>query len=113
MTRSTVRAGCLALVLAVSGAAIAGAQDTSRTRRPVSAGVTPAGQVAVSTYNAPAGDTAITRLEQFLSQYPQSPLRPRALFQLAELLARRADERFAQSQRSSATSDIAARTDYS
>ena len=109
MTRSLARAGRLALVLAVSSAAIAEAQDTSRTRTAAA----PAGVVAVSTYNAPAGDTAITRLEQFLSQYPQSPFRPRALFQLAELLVRRADERFAQSQRSGAASDSAARPDYS
>src|SRR5215203_3612374 len=113
MTRSAVRAGRLALIFALSGAAVAGAQDTSRTRPPGSTPAVPAREVAVSTYNAPAGDTAITRLGQFLSQYPQSPLRPRALFQLAELLVRRADERFAQSQRSGATSDSAARPDYS
>jgi len=113
MTRSMVRAGGLALVLATSGPGIAQAQDTSRTRRPGTTAVVSPGQVPVSTYNAAAGDTAITRLGQFLSQYPQSPLRPRALFQLAELLVRRADERFAQSQRSGATSDSAARPDYS
>jgi tetratricopeptide (TPR) repeat protein len=113
MIRSAVRVGRLALIFASSGAAVAGAQDTSRTRPPGSTPTVPAREVAVSTYNAPAGDTAITRLGQFLSQYPQSPLRPRALFQLAELLVRRADERFAQSQRSGATSDSAARPDYS
>ena len=87
------------------------AQDTTRTARPTSR-ATSAGEVALATYNAPVGDTAITRLEHFLTQYPQSPLRPRALMQLGELLVRRADERFADSQRRGAASDTAARPDY-
>ena len=85
------------------------AQDTSRARPP-STTVAAVGQVAIATYNAPLGDTAITRLERFLTQYPQSSLRPRALFQLGELLVRRADERFAQTQRSG--SSATARPDY-
>ena len=87
------------------------AQDTTRVARPATK-VTSAGDVALATYNAPAGDTAITRLERFLAQYPQSSLRPRALMQLGELLVRRADERFAESQRRGAASDTAARPDY-
>ncbi|HUQ82374.1 MAG TPA: tetratricopeptide repeat protein [Gemmatimonadaceae bacterium] len=96
---------------AVASATAARAQDTARTSRPTR--VSSTGEVAVSTYNALAGDTAITRLGQFLTQYPQSALRPRALFQLAELLVRRADERFAQGQRAAVSSDSAARPDYS
>jgi hypothetical protein len=48
----------------------------------------------------PALDSAISRLQSFLTTYPNSPLRPNALFQLGELLVRQADEAFAASQRS-------------
>ena len=100
----------VAVALFVTGTS-ATAQDTTRTR-PVTA-VASGGDVAIATYNAPLGDTAITRLERFLAQYPQSALRPRALFQLGELLVRRADERFAESQRAGGVaSDSAARPDY-
>jgi TolA-binding protein len=44
-------------------------------------------------------DSAIDQLERLLLQYPDSPLRPGALFELGELLVRRADERFAVSER--------------
>jgi TolA-binding protein len=99
-----------ALVVGSASSDVAGAQDTARARRPTA--VASKGEVAISTYNALAGDTAITRLGQFLTQYPQSPLRPRALFQLSELLVRRADERFAQSQRAAASADSSAHPDY-
>ena len=46
-----------------------------------------------------ARDEAIAKLESFLSKYPASELRPNALFQLSELLVRKADEEFAESQR--------------
>lgn len=64
------------------------------------------GETALS----PALDSAINKLEGFLSSYPESPLRPRALLQLGELLVQRADENFAQNQRSAgaATPDSAA-----
>src|SRR5687768_4803374 len=103
----------LALLLAVAGVPSTGAsqQDTSRARRPTMP-VTSTGDVALATYNAPAGDTAIMRLERFVTQYPQSELRPRAIFQLAELLVRRADDRFAQSQRAGVSGDSASRPDY-
>ncbi|NUQ19969.1 MAG: hypothetical protein HOQ09_03315, partial [Gemmatimonadaceae bacterium] len=58
-----------------------------------------------------ARDSAIAKLEGFLQEYPTSNLRPNALFQLGELLVRRADEEFAQSQRGStpaATTDTGA-----
>lgn len=110
-SRLTRCSAMLAATLAVALAA-AGAQDTTRGRR-TGTPVTATGEVALASYNAAVGDTAIARLEQFLTRYPQSAMRPRALFQLGELLVRRADERFAESQRSpAATSDTAARPDY-
>ncbi|HEU4563753.1 MAG TPA: tetratricopeptide repeat protein [Gemmatimonadaceae bacterium] len=47
-----------------------------------------------STAPEPARDTAIAKLSAFLARYPNSPLRPNALFQLGELLVRRADAEF-------------------
>jgi tetratricopeptide (TPR) repeat protein len=44
-------------------------------------------------------DSAIDQLERLLQRYPDSPLRAGALFQLGELLVRRADERFAAAER--------------
>src|SRR5207248_4085315 len=44
-------------------------------------------------------DSAISRLQDFLTRYPTSPLRPNALLQLGELLVRQADTVFAESQR--------------
>ncbi len=68
----------------------------------------------------PARDSAIRRLESFLTRYPNSPLRPEALLQLGELLVQEADERFAETQRAAARaavdtsgrSDGPARPDY-
>src|SRR5687767_10573045 len=60
----------------------------------------------------PVRDQAIAQLEAFLSKYPNSALRPNALFELGELLVQRADERFNESQRAnSAVADSAARSD--
>jgi TolA-binding protein len=56
-------------------------------------------------------DSAIVQLESLLQRYPDSPLRPGALYELGELLTRRADERFAASQRADSTGG-AARPDY-
>src|SRR5215204_1500032 len=112
MTHTPLRLLAVALVVFLPVGAASAQQDTACTRRPGTPAIASPGEVAVSTYNALAGDTAITRLGQFLTQYPQSPLRPRALFQLGELLVRRADERFAQTQRTGATSDSASRPDY-
>src|SRR3954465_14844897 len=47
-------------------------------------------------------DSAITRLQDFLTRYPTSPLRPNALLQLGELLVRQADTVFAAAQRTGA-----------
>ena len=107
MRRSLVElsGGAALVVLAALGAATAGAQqDTTRTTRPATqprvTRVASAGDVATTSVAARvAADSAIERLEDFLQEYPNSPLRPNGLFQLAELLVRRADERFAQQQR--------------
>src|SRR6476646_6478615 len=103
---------CVLLAVGVPTVSSAGVaqQDTSRARRGATTPASSGGDVARSTFNGPAGDTAIMRLERFLQQYPQSALRPRALMQLGELLVRRADERFAVGQR--AGSDTTARPDY-
>src|SRR5947199_7641608 len=45
-------------------------------------------------------DSAVLRLQDFLTRYPTSPLRPNALLQLGELLVRQADTVFAETQRS-------------
>ena len=66
----------------------------------MSAQATPARWVtAVRAADDAALDSAITKLEGFLSEYPASNVRPNALLQLGELLVRRADEQFSQSQR--------------
>src|SRR5215469_928417 len=81
-----------------------GAQTTApATVRPVAAHLRP---VTIA-------DSAIAQLESLLQRYPDSPLRPGALYELGELLTRRADERFAASQRADTTSSGAAHPDYS
>lgn len=63
----------------------------------------------------PARDAAIEKLTAFLSKYPNSPLRPNALYQLGELLVRRADEDFAAAQRNAgakASSGTPEKPDY-
>lgn len=61
--------------------------------------------------DVPVRDSAIVRLESFLTRYPNSALRPNALFQLGELLVRRADDRFAETQRATASADTTVGTD--
>lgn len=60
---------------------------------------------------APAAtrDAAITALTAVAAQYPQSALRPRAVLQAAELLARRADAEYSAAQRAGTNLD---RPDY-
>ena len=95
-TRLTLRA---ALLLAAPLAARdVSAQAPARVAAAVPA---PAG-TAASRAIAPL-DTAIGQLESFLLRYPSSALRPNALFQIGELLVRRADERFTEQQRAGAT----------
>ena len=80
-----------------------GAPDAARAQAgtvPSQQVATAAGRRASTSRLAPnAADSAITRLEAFLQRYPDSALRPNALFQLGELLVRRADEQFAEQQR--------------
>jgi TolA-binding protein len=57
-------------------------------------------------------DSAITQLASLLQRYPDSPLRPGALYELGELLTRRADERFAASQRADTTAASVTHPDY-
>ena len=57
---------------------------------------------AVRAADDAALDSAITKLEGFLEEYPNSNVRPNALLQLGELLVRRADEEFSESQRATA-----------
>jgi tetratricopeptide (TPR) repeat protein len=65
----------------------------------------PAAQSALSALR----DTAIAALGAVAERYPQSPLRPRALLQQAELLARLADADYAAAQRAGTNLD---RPDY-
>jgi TolA-binding protein len=76
--------------------------------RPVSRAIVPHGPPVT------LADTAIDQLERLLLQYPDSPLRPGALFELGELLVRRADERFAITERadSAASSTSPTHPDY-
>ena len=71
---------------------------------------TPDTRVAMVSRTAPepARDTAIAKLRTFVARYPESPLRPQALFQLGELLVRRADAEFDAAQRAAASDTLAA-----
>ena len=112
MRRPTLCIGLVVAGLSAVSSAVVAQQDTSRSRSRATGTVSSSGgDVARAAYDGPVGDTAITRLERFVQQYPKSALRPRALQQLGELLVRRADERFAASQR--AGNDTTARPDYS
>jgi TolA-binding protein len=82
-----MKRAAIALVLAAIAAPVASPQQATRL---VSIQTSPADSVR---------DEAIAKLESFLSKYPASELRPNALFQLGELLVRKADEEFAESQR--------------
>ena len=62
---------------------------------------------------APSSDSAVAQLERVIQRYPSSPARAGALYELGELLVRRADERYAATQRVGTGSDTthAARSD--
>ncbi|GAC1688365.1 MAG: hypothetical protein NVS9B3_06950 [Gemmatimonadaceae bacterium] len=81
----------IALVIALALPALAAAQGPQSVARTV--------RLAVPSRMDVATDTAAAQLEDFLTRYPDSPLRPNALFELGELLVRTADEQFAVSQR--------------
>ena len=69
---------------------------------------TPDARVAMVSRTAPepARDTAIAKLRTFVTRYPASPLRPQALFQLGELLVRRADAEFDAAQRAAGRDSV-------
>jgi len=73
---------------------------------------TPVRPVVARSRPVTIADSAIAQLESLLQRYPTSPLRPGALYELGELLTRRADERFAASQRVDTTSAGASHPDY-
>ena len=56
---------------------------------------------ASSNHADPPSDSAIATLEQVIARYQNSPARAGALYELGELLVRRADDRFAAAQRAS------------
>ena len=70
--------------------------------------------------DAAEGDSAIAELQRVTARYPQSPARAGALYELGELLVRRADERYAAGQRALASGeagragrpDVPAHPDY-
>ncbi len=113
MTRHSISSIIAAATLAVSSVT-AHAQGAAR---PASlAGDVPRPTLASVAGGARASalaDTAITQLEGFLARYPNSALRPNALFQLGELLVRRADDQFNAAQRggNAAAGDSVARSD--
>ena len=108
MTRSS-----LTILAAAALAATASAQTAPR--QASLADAAPRATIARSLTSAPVAvsDTAIEQLQDFLRRYPNSALRPNALFQLGELLVRRADEQFNAAQRSGAPAagDSTARAD--
>ena len=55
----------------------------------------------------PNADSAVAQLERVIQRYPNSPARAGALYEVGELLVRRADERYAATQRVGTGSDTA------
>ena len=101
MSTFRLRAPLFALALGAGASASAGAQTA------------PAPQLVAAARPSGSDDTrddAIEKLSTFLSRYPSSTLRPGALFQLGELLVRRADENFATAQRAGGA--VPERPDY-
>lgn len=100
------------LALAVSAAFAAGpARAQSPAPATVASVPTPAATTTPAAEDS-ARRVAIDKLTAFVARYPASPLRPNALFQLAELLVRRADDAFATAQRSGSGNDVT-QPDYS
>jgi cellulose synthase operon protein C len=108
----TIRAGVLAAdARRDQEAAEFGAAGASFFRQLASAD---AGSGATATGDpAPNADSAVAQLERVIQRYPNSPARAGALYELGELLVRRADERYAATQRVGTGSDTshAARAD--
>jgi tetratricopeptide (TPR) repeat protein len=108
----TVRAGVLAAdARRDQEAAEFGAAGASFFRQLASADAASGGTAAGDP--APNADSAVAQLERVIQRYPNSPARAGALYELGELLVRRADERYAATQRVGTGSDTtrAARAD--
>ncbi len=60
------------------------------------------GSPGASAGDPPPMDSAVGALERVIQRYPNSPALPGALYELGELLVRRADDRFAAAQRAAA-----------
>jgi tetratricopeptide (TPR) repeat protein len=108
----TVRAGVLAAdARRDQEAAEFGAAGASFFRQLASADAVSGGTAAGDP--APNADSAVAQLERVIQRYPNSPARAGALYELGELLVRRADERYAATQRVGTGSDTsrAARAD--
>ena len=60
------------------------------------------GSPGASAGDPPPMDSAVGALERVIQRYPTSPALPGALYELGELLVRRADDRFAAAQRAAA-----------
>ncbi|HWZ57468.1 MAG TPA: tetratricopeptide repeat protein [Gemmatimonadaceae bacterium] len=88
--------GALASWTCVLAAVLAGAISLGA---PVVGAQTPGVRPVAQHGPVPVADSAIEQLDRLLQRYPDSPLRAGALFELGELLVRRADERFAVSER--------------
>src|SRR5829696_8159377 len=119
MSRSRYKFSGVGLALALAAAAVTAPTGALGAQQAAAGGVRPtaaapntaaAGRPASynAAYAAAVVDSAIDQLEDFLERYPNSPLRPNALFQLGELLVRRADEEFAQAQRAAGGTSSAA-----
>ncbi|HEX6534569.1 MAG TPA: tetratricopeptide repeat protein [Gemmatimonadaceae bacterium] len=103
MTMSRALVWPLALALAAPAVRAQATVAEALTRPAPSAATRPAGADSL-------GDVAIDKLSSFLARYPESRLRPNVLYQLAELLVRRADDAFAAAQR--AGGDVPTHPDY-
>ncbi len=101
----------VSLALAISAALVA-APARAQSPAPGTVASAPAAVPASPAAEDSARRVAIDKLTAFVARYPASPLRPNALFQLAELLVRRADDAFAVAQRSGSGNDVT-QPDYS
>ena len=63
------------------------------------AGTSTGGGPHATALDPPPADSAVAQLERLVTRYPNSPARAGALYELGELLVRRADERYAATQR--------------
>ena len=111
--RSAPRSTIALLVGALAAPAFAQAQVAGAVRpmRAETVATAPAAGAASPAAEDSARRVAIDKLTAFIARYPNSALRPNALYQLSELLVRRADEQFAAAQRSGG-GDVPTQPDY-